>query len=90
MALTTCADEPTVPVRPAPDQPRTDAQRAAYLKDLHGAWGDCHDTVGSWAERRKLYEAQYQQENSGVVGKLWQKVHPTKPKVDPAPAPAKP
>jgi hypothetical protein len=72
--LTTCADDPKVPPRPAPGQPRTDGAKADYLKNLHGAFQDCHDTVGGWADRRALYVKQYNTQTKGYLRNLWDAV----------------
>lgn len=69
--LTTCADDPKVPARPAPGQPRTDSAKADYLKNLHSAFNDCHDTVGGWADRRALYVKQYDAQTKGYFENLW-------------------
>lgn len=58
-AITQCRDEPVVPARPGPGLPRTDEDKAGYQRDLHGAWADCHDTVAATAERKRLYQDQY-------------------------------
>lgn len=72
--LTTCADEPTVPPRPAPDQPRSDEDKATYTKDLRGAWADCHDTVNSVGVRKGLYKQQYDDSKRGSLGKIWHRM----------------
>lgn len=62
-AITSCADEPAVPARPAPvngvQQPRSDKDKANYTNALHGAWADCHDTVAATKERKDLYTQQF-------------------------------
>ena len=70
-ALTNCAPEPTVPPRPADGQPRSDTDKATYVKNLHGAYEDCHDTVDGWAQRRALYVKQYDQQTKGYFTNLW-------------------
>lgn len=71
-ALTTCAPEPAVPARPADGKPRSDAAKAGYVKNLHSAYEDCHDTVDSWGERRTLYSKQFDQANSkGFFTRAW-------------------
>jgi hypothetical protein len=67
-AITACADEPKVPARPAPDQPRTDPAKAEYTKGLHDAWADCHDTVAATAARKAAYAKQFEaaQPHKGV------------------------
>lgn len=73
-ALTFCADDPKVPSRPAAGQPRTDAQKAEYIKNLHGAYVDCSDTVAGWRDRRDRYTKQYDSETKGYLRNLWDAV----------------
>jgi hypothetical protein len=72
--LTTCADSPSVPARPAPGQARPDTDKAKYLKALRGAWADCHDTVDGWAELRHKYVQQYEHQNYGYFERVWRAV----------------
>lgn len=58
-SITECRDEPVVPARPAPGVPRSDDAKANYDRELHGAWADCHDTVGETAKRKADYAEQY-------------------------------
>lgn len=69
-ALTACQDEPKVPSRPAPGQPRPDAVKGQYIKDLRGAWADCHDTVAATKTRKDLYQHQY----DTTQGTFWDKL----------------
>jgi hypothetical protein len=71
-AITSCQDEPPVPPRPAPGQPRSDADKATYTNNLHGAWADCHDTVDATAKRKADYQAQY----DAATAPLWKKLIP--------------
>lgn len=59
-AITSCANEPTPPARPAEGQPREDKPKAEYIAALHGAWGDCHDTVAATAARKAAYAKQFE------------------------------
>jgi hypothetical protein len=70
-ALTFCADDPKVPARPAPGKPRTDEQKADYIKNLHGAYVDCSDTVAGWRDRRAKYDKQYTTVTKGYFTRLW-------------------
>lgn len=47
-----------MPPRPAPGQPRTDDDKAAYVTDLRGAFLDCKGTVDAIAVRRAKLDAQ--------------------------------
>jgi hypothetical protein len=73
-AITACADEPKVPPRPVAADgavlPRSDAAKAAYTKELHDAWGDCHDTVASTAQRKADYAKQFQKGTRSGLSKL--------------------
>lgn len=57
--ITSCQDEPSVPARPAPDQPRPPEAVAGYITDLRGAWADCHDDVKATALRKDLYQERF-------------------------------
>lgn len=71
--LTTCASEPAVPARPAPGQPRTDEQKAGYIKDMRAAWADCSDDVAGIKDRKERYKVQYDNAKGGFLSKLWPK-----------------
>lgn len=73
-ALTTCADEPNVPARPAAGKPRSDTDHATYLKNMRDAYLDCHDTVGGWADRRARYVKQYEHQQYGYIERVWRSV----------------
>lgn len=77
--LVACAAEPTVPARPAPDLPRSEEDKANYVKDLHGAYADCKDDVAGMADRKARYRAQYDNAQRSPLAKAlpW-----TKKKVD--------
>lgn len=66
-SITSCRDEPVVPARPAPGLPRLDEDKANYDRDLHGAWADCHDTVGETAKRKADYAEQYRRATQPAV-----------------------
>lgn len=72
-AITSCADEPAVPPRPAPGQPRPDEVKAQYTGDLRAAFVDCKDTVGATAKRKADYAAQYQ----AATEPAWKKLIPS-------------
>lgn len=65
-AITSCADEPAVPPRPADGSPRPDKDKADYVNGLHGAWADCHDTVDATRQRKALYAKQYEAAKPGL------------------------
>lgn len=58
-SITECRNQPVVPARPGPGLPRLDEDKAAYDRDLHGAWADCYDTVGETKKRKQDYAEQY-------------------------------
>lgn len=61
-----------VPPRPAPDQPRSDEDKAKYTRDLRLAWADCSDTVASTADRKERYRKQYEDANKkGFFSRLF-------------------
>lgn len=66
-SITECWDEPVVPPRPAPGLPRLDQDKAAYDRDLHGAWADCHDTVAETARRKADYADRYRRETESAA-----------------------
>lgn len=70
-SITECRDEPVVPARPAPGQPRLDEDKAAYDRDLHGAWADCHDTVGETKKRKADYAEQYKRETESPLRRFF-------------------
>lgn len=77
--LTTCAAEPAVPERPAPGQPRTDEQKAGYIKDLRASWADCSDDVAGIKDRKERYTVQYENAKGGFLSKLLPKKKTKKP-----------
>jgi len=60
--LTSCADEPKVPARPAPGVARDPTSVAYYIGDLRNAWADCHDDVDGIRDRKQRYAAQYKEQ----------------------------
>jgi len=74
-AITSCADEPKVPPRPVTADgslgPRTPEAKASYTEQLHGAWGDCHDTVAATAQRKASYAEQYKRSTESPIRKFF-------------------
>lgn len=60
--LTSCADEPTVPPRPAPGVRRDPTDVSYYIGDLRNAWADCKDDVNGIKDRKERYAKQYRDE----------------------------
>jgi hypothetical protein len=74
VSITECADEPEVPYRPAPDQPRDDREKAQYVKDLHAAYVDCHDSVEEAKNRKADWQKQYDEQTGKKPWfKFWKK-----------------
>jgi len=73
-ALTTCVKEPTITERTDKTKPRSEREKADYVKGLRGAYLDCSDTVSGWADRRARYVKQYEQQTFGYFGGLWRAV----------------
>ncbi len=69
-----CADEPAVPPRPAPDEPRTEAQKGQFLADVREAGADCRDTVSQWYDRRERYVLQWERETHGAGERAWRRL----------------
>ena len=72
--MTTCADLPPVPARPAPDAPRSEDDKATYVGSLRFTAVDCKDTVGDWAARRDRYVEQWNRETHNAGERLWRRV----------------
>jgi hypothetical protein len=66
-ALTTCAPDPAVPPRPADGSPRSDKDKATYMSQLHTAGQDCRDTVAETAQRKRLYQQQFDAQTKDFV-----------------------
>lgn len=71
-AITSCADEPEVPPRPAAGQARPDAVKAQYTADLRAFGVDCKDTVSATAQRKADYQKQY----DAATAPGWKKLIP--------------
>ena len=69
-----CADEPAVPPRPAPDQPRTETDKAQFLADVRAAGADCRDTVSQWYARRERYVLQWERETHSPGERAWRRL----------------
>lgn len=68
--MTTCADAPVVPERPAPDEPREEPAKAQYVVGLRASFVDCKDTVGDWAGRRDRYVDRWEKQNYNAAERL--------------------
>lgn len=74
ISLTRCSDEPRLTARADPTMPRTEREKASYIKELRGALFDCHDKVDGWADRRERYVKQYESKTYGYIARVWRSV----------------
>ncbi|AFU88007.1 Rz-like spanin [Caulobacter phage CcrColossus] len=69
-SITSCAPEPEVPARPAPNVARPESVKATYLNGVRWAGADCRDTVAATAQRKIDYKKQY----DAATAPAWKKL----------------
>lgn len=72
--MTRCAEDPPVPDRPSPEEPRSETVKAQYVANLRAAGEDCRDTVADWASRRDRYVVQWERETHSTGERVWRKI----------------
>lgn len=64
-------DEPAVPPRPGPGEPRSDDVKSEYVGQLRAAGTDCRDTVAETRERKAAYTARYERETESPIRRFF-------------------